>query len=210
VFVPGLAKGVESGPPPPPPPYASCSDLLSPVHKARSLAPDCTPPDLVVLPDRVVVLFEDPQLWMRVDAAAELVELIDAAAAQGYTVRARSAFRSYTHQASLFQYWVAVLGIAEAERTSARAGYSEHQLGTAVDVCGPTNGYQLDGFGATPEGWWVGENAWRYGFNISYPAGTEQITGYAYEPWHLRYIGRQTAAQVRASGLTLHQYLGLS
>ena len=99
-------------------------------------------------------------------------------------------------------------GPSSTGSTSARPGHSEHQLGTTADLTSANVGFQLsEGFGDTPEGAWVRENSWKYGFIISYPAGTEGITGYAYEPWHIRYVGEATAADVHASGLTLHEYL---
>jgi D-alanyl-D-alanine carboxypeptidase len=118
-----------------------------------------------------------------------------------------SAYRSFGHQAALYAYWVALLGEAQAARTSARAGHSEHQLGTAFDLATAENGYGFEEFGATYAGWWTGANAWRFGFVISYPEGGEEITGYDYEPWHVRFIGVQLAAEHRASGLTLREFL---
>lgn len=191
----------------PPPVQPSCIDLLAPVDKTRSLAPGCVPPDLVALPWDVTYLLEDPVLYLRQEAAASFVEMVQAAEGNGLYIVARSAYRSYQHQAEVFAYWVSLFGIAEAERTSARAGHSEHQLGTAVDVTSYANGYGFEGFDETAEGEWVARYAYLFGFIVSYPEGKEDRTGYAYEPWHLRYIGRANAAAVVASGLTLREYL---
>ncbi len=205
VFAPGSARVVAS--PTPPPPIPSCADLLAPVDKVRALGPGCVPPGLVALPYEISYLLEDPVLYLRQDAAASLLELIDAAEGNGLYIVVRSAYRGYEHQAALFAYWRDLLGEFEAERTSARAGHSEHQLGTAVDITSYTNDYGFEGFEVTLEGQWVAAHAHLFGFVISYPAGMEHRTGYVYEPWHLRYIGRANAAAVRASGMTLREWL---
>lgn len=209
LFVPGTTKGVTHPAPPPGPEFASCTDPLSTVNRQNGLAPDCVPPNLVPLPDDVVYLVDDPELLVRDFVRDAFIEMVDAGRHQGYDLLARSAWRSYERQGELFEYWVSVLGFEEANRTSARAGHSEHQLGTAIDVTSASNNYELDGFENTPEGWWVAENAWRFGFNLSYPQGKEHITGYAFEPWHLRFVGRETANLLRTSGLTLSQFLGI-
>ena len=100
------------------------------------------------------------------------------------------------------------VGEAEANRFSARPGYSEHQLGTTIDFTSRRAEFDLtNAFGATPEGQWLDENAVRYGFVMSYPPDKEDITGYVYEPWHFRYVGEEVAAEVRREGITLHEYL---
>ena len=91
---------------------------------------------------------------------------------------------------------------------SARPGHSEHQPGTALDlriVDGPAP-WSGD-FASTPAGRWLATNAWRYGFVISYPAGKSDVTCYAPEPWHVRYVGKTIAQEVEASGLTLREWL---
>lgn len=178
-----------------------CDDILVPIDKQHELSPDCEPPDLVELPPWAAVGTQR----LRVDAANALVELANAAAREGYALSTDSGYRSYATQESVFAMWVAVLGLEQAERTSARAGHSEHQLGTTVDLCGSTG--CLDAFAGSSEAAWVAAHAWEYGWLVSYPDEKEGITGYAPEPWHIRFVGRQTAATVRASGLTLHEYL---
>ena len=96
----------------------------------------------------------------------------------------------------------------QALRQSARPGHSEHQMGTTMDITSPSVGNDLvSAFGDTPEGKWLAANAHTFGFVMSYPPGKEATTGYIYEPWHFRYVGKAEAAAVRASGLTLHEYL---
>jgi hypothetical protein len=113
-----------------------------------------------------------------------------------------SAYRSYDAQVAAYEENRAIHG-DDVDRFSARPGHSEHQLGTTVDVSSASAAYALEGFEGTPEAEWVATNSWRFGFIVSYPEGKEEVTGYAYEPWHIRYVGKETAAAVRQSGLTL-------
>jgi D-alanyl-D-alanine carboxypeptidase len=95
-----------------------------------------------------------------------------------------------------------------ANKTTAYPGQSEHQTGLAMDVSSASVNYQLlESFGETTEGIWLAENAPDFGFIIRYPKGKEEITGYSYEPWHLRYLGIETALQVSARGITYEEYL---
>ncbi len=96
-------------------------------------------------------------------------------------------------------------GKAEADRYSARPGYSEHQSGLAMDL----NSVD-DSFAYTKEAKWIAENCSKYGFIIRYPKGKEPITGYIYEPWHVRYLGTELAEKVTTSGLTLEEYFGIT
>lgn len=186
-------------------PLVACNDILVPLSKETQLPSDCWPGDLVSLPAEVS--WGGEQL-MRAEAADAFIELVDAAAAEGHALFTRSTFRSYQEQVTTYQYWVSVYGREEADRTSARPGHSEHQLGTTADLTSASVGYELaQSFGDTPEGAWVRENAWKYGFVISYPAGKEQLTGYDYEPWHVRYVGKSVAEQVKGSGMTLTEFL---
>jgi len=140
---------------------------------------------------------------------ADLRAMASAARAAGARLAIQSAYRSYTTQKSTFAYWVGVSGYSAAIRSSARAGHSEHQLGTTIDFRsygGSAPWYYAD-WGKTKAGAWLRANAWKYGFVMSYPKGKSTLTCYAYEPWHFRYVGRADAAKVRASGLTLREYL---
>lgn len=130
-------------------------------------------------------------------------QLKAAAKKAGYGIYLKSGFRSYGTQKSVYQKWVGVYGQAGADRISARAGHSEHQTGLAIDV------NTLDeSFGTTPEGKWLAAHAHEFGFIIRYPKGKESITGYSYEPWHIRYIG-PLASQIYQSGKTLEEFLGI-
>ena len=140
--------------------------------------------------------------------AVDLKAMSDAAAAAGNAIGIQSAYRSYSEQEAVFAGWVARLGRAEALKVSARPGHSEHQLGLTVDVrSDPPTATLLNSWGATPAGRWMRNHAWEYGFIMSYPKGKSALTCYSYEPWHFRYLGKELAAKVRASGLTLREYL---
>ena len=127
------------------------------------------------------------------------------AAADGLSIYPISTYRSYEYQAGLYNRYVERDGQAEADRYSARPGHSEHQTGLAIDV----NSLAYS-FAEKPEGIWLAAHCAEYGFILRYPEGKEEITGYRYEPWHIRYLGRETAQAVTASGLTLEEYLGIT
>ncbi len=159
------------------------------VDKAHALAADYVPADLVELDslsDRLVL--SRPGHRLTSDATGALLEMSADAAAEGLTLVVSSAYRSYDYQAGVYARWVEQLGQEEADRVSARPGTSQHQLGTAVDF-----GCICAEFASQPAGIWLAENARRYGFSLSYPDGYEEITGYAYEPWHFRFVGRSAA-----------------
>ncbi|MGN0666495.1 MAG: D-alanyl-D-alanine carboxypeptidase family protein [Huintestinicola sp.] len=142
-----------------------------------------------------------------VDPEAEdaFEKMQEAASEEGLNIWIASGFRSYEYQQKLYNRYVEQHGKDEADRFSARAGYSEHQTGLAFDL----NTID-DSFGETAEGKWVAEHAHEYGFIIRYPKGKEDITGYMYEPWHLRYLGTETATAVYESGMTLEEFLGIT
>lgn len=123
----------------------------------------------------------------------------------GLNLYISSAYRSYDYQAGLYQRYVDRSGKAEADRYSARAGHSEHQTGLAFDL-----NTISDEFKDTDEGKWLAENCHKYGFIVRYPEEKEDVTGYMYEPWHIRYLGVDTATAVYESGLCLEEYLGIT
>ncbi|GIW13790.1 MAG: hypothetical protein KatS3mg062_1229 [Tepidiforma sp.] len=180
----------------------ACGDILVPLDKQHRLPADCEPPDLVRLPDDIS---HGGAQYLRPEALDALLSLLDAARRDGYELLVNSSYRSYAVQEQTYATWVSLYGQEYADRTSARPGHSEHQLGTTVDV--GARGRFLEDFVGTPEADWLAENAWKYGFIVSYPEGKERITGYAYEPWHIRYVGPDVAADVHHSGLTLREYL---
>lgn len=135
-------------------------------------------------------------------AAGPLTELLDDADRHGLGLKIASAFRSFGYQQGVYAGVVAARGQAEADRVSARPGHSEHQTGLAVDMVTPADpGCDFEAcFAGTAAGHWLARRAWRYGFVVRYQPGEEDVTGYAPEPWHLRYVGRALAAELRESG----------
>ncbi len=131
-------------------------------------------------------------------------EMQAAAAEEGLDLYISSGFRSYELQSSLYQRYCDRDGQAAADTYSARPGHSEHQSGLAIDL----NTITSD-FAYTAEGKWVNEHCWEYGFILRYPADKVSVTGYMYEPWHIRYLGKETAKAVYDSGLCLEEYLGI-
>ena len=133
-------------------------------------------------------------------------QLITQAAKEQIQLAGVSGYRSYDRQAEIYkQTW---LQSPETLMFSARPGESEHQTGLAMDVSSPGVDYELEqSFADTPEGIWLAQYAPVYGFIIRYPRDKESITGYPYEPWHLRYVGRGIARQIADSGLSLDEYL---
>jgi zinc D-Ala-D-Ala carboxypeptidase len=133
-----------------------------------------------------------------------------AAAAAGSPLAVYSAFRSYRTQVAVFGKWVRVLGAKNALLGTARPGHSEHQLGLAIDFKakgGPLPWTYYDWSKGTTAGRWLAAHAWQYGFVMSYPVGKTKKTCYGFEPWHYRYVGRDEAAQIHSSGLTVREWL---
>ena len=133
-----------------------------------------------------------------------------AAARAAAPIEIVSAYRSYSNQVATFNHWVAVSGLQAALLGSARPGHSEHQLGLAIDFTsrGGSDPWYYSDWGKTAAGRWLGANAWRYGFAMSYPKGASPSkTCYEYEPWHFRYVGLAAAESIHDSGWTVRQYL---
>ena len=160
----------------------------------------------VVIANKAIRLPPEYGSWLSDgDVEAEvynaLMEMNEAADHWYYIV---SAYRSYSSQEIIFKGWCDIYGFEEASTISSQAGHSEHQTGLTMDLDSLEEWY-----GDTEEGIWLAENCWRYGFIIRYPKGKESITGYSYEPWHVRYLGKSTAKLVYDSGLTLEEFLNV-
>lgn len=180
-------------------------DPLYLVNRQRSIPATYAPADLVAL---TTVRTTTSNQKVRRTILPHLEKLMADAKSAGFALTVSSAYRSYGEQEQVHAYWERALGKAEADRVSAKAGHSEHQLGTTVDLTSASVGFDLtEKFGSTPEGKWLRDNAHRYGFIISYPEGKEALTGYAYEPWHIRYVGAEHAAAIYQKGTTIEEYL---
>ena len=128
-----------------------------------------------------------------------------AGAAAGHNIYISSGFRSFSAQTNVYNKYKANEGQDGADKHSARPGHSEHQSGLAFDLNSITQA-----FGSTPEGIWTAQNAHLYGFIVRYPQGKEGVTGYIWEPWHLRYLGVDLATTLYTNGQTLEEYLGVT
>ena len=138
----------------------------------------------------------------------QMNKLLKEAKRNGYEIHIVSSYRSFNHQKKAYKNNVENEGRKQAELTSARPGYSEHQTGMAYDLAKKGSYKLVSKFGDSKEGKWIAENAPRYGFILRYPAGKENITGYLYEPWHFRYVGEK-AEEITESGLTLDEYFNV-
>lgn len=146
---------------------------------------------------------------LRATAADAFDRLSQAAENENYIIRLTTGYRSYAYQQQLHDMYIARNGGTWTEQYSAEPGFSEHQTGLAADVSCKSLKYKLDPeFGDTAEGKWLADNAHLFGFIIRYPEGKEDITGYQYEPWHIRYVGVEAATQMYNNNLTLEEYLG--
>lgn len=163
------------------------ADDLSPfylIDKTHNVGENYVPAGLIHLERNDHFAINKNNLSLRPESFEALKCLGDAAKKDGITLTVSSTYRSYEYQKNLFNYWVTVDGLKEAERESARAGTSQHQLGMAIDFA-PVD----DAFAETVPGKWVYKNAAKYGWSLSFPQGYEDITGYRWESWHFRYIG---------------------
>lgn len=167
---------------------------------------DYAPTDLVV-PD-VPHYGPEAAMSLRQEPAAALEELIATGRQEGMALGLVSGYRSFDYQFQIYWARHAEVGTEATDLYMSRPGYSEHQTGLAADVISIENPDCMLGecFADTPEGQWVAENAHRFGFIIRYLEDMEHITGYPYEPWHLRYVGVETATEVFELGLTLEEY----
>jgi D-alanyl-D-alanine carboxypeptidase len=172
--------------------------------------PGVTAADTLIVkgkPGYEAVLADDRNALVRKTTYADLAALRDAARSAGSPLVIVSAYRSYAQQVLTFEYWVGIGGYAQALRTSARPGHSEHQLGTTIDFGdGSAAPWEYDDWAATPTGAWLSEHAADFGFVMSYPKGKSAITCYDYEPWHYRWVGRDVARRVVASGRPLREF----
>ncbi|MBK5245124.1 MAG: M15 family metallopeptidase [Eubacteriaceae bacterium] len=176
------------------------------VNKNHSISSDLVPGDLVT-----VDLPSTRDTQLRGVAAIALKGLFNAASTAGIELYCCSGYRSYETQTGLYNWNVETYGVEGAELVSARPGMSEHQMGLAMDVTSASVGFDLlESFGSTPEGQFINENAHNYGFIVRYPQGKTDITGYAYEPWHLRYVGVDVATDIFNSGKTMEEYYGVN
>lgn len=141
---------------------------------------------------------------MSPEALQQFEVLQTAAQNDGINIYFLDGYRTYDYQNEVYNNFVNWYGVEMADISAARAGHSEHQTGLAIDVSTDANIFE-----GTPAAVWIANHAHEYGFIVRYPKGKENITGYKYEPWHIRYLGVEKATDVYNSGLTLEEYLGI-
>ncbi|MFE7064672.1 D-alanyl-D-alanine carboxypeptidase family protein [Sutcliffiella sp. NPDC057660] len=180
------------------------------VNKFWALPDGYRPPDLI----RPNVPFSfgnenSDRSKLRMEAAEALEMMFAGAASEGIELYARSGFRSFETQESIFKNEIATYGYEQAVLYVARPGTSEHQTGLTMDITAKSVGLELvESFENTAEGKWLAANAHHYGFILRYPKGKTNITGYAFEPWHYRYVGVDIATDIFNRGITLEEYMG--
>lgn len=168
------------------------------VNKYYYLTEDYTPDDLITLTAKYNTGVNSQ---MRKQAADAFMEMSDAATLDNIIIKNASAYRSYQYQVNLYDKYVERDGKQAADTYSARAGFSEHQTGLATDINQIDNDFEnTDAFK------WLQNNAYKYGFILRFPKDKENITGYQYEPWHYRYVGKDVAKQITEENITLEEY----
>jgi D-alanyl-D-alanine carboxypeptidase len=173
------------------------------INKTHTLPPSYVPKDLVK-----VNAASYRTVYLRKEAAQALATMFNAGKKAGVNLYCSSGYRSYADQQKIFSNHMASMGRAKANAISSKAGQSEHQSGFAMDVtCRAMSGDLQERFIQTNEGKWLAAHAHEYGFIVRFPKGKEASTDYSYEPWHIRYLGKDLATKVNASGLSYEEYL---
>lgn len=183
------------------------------VNKQRPLQPTSYAPDDLVVPSmQLRSNITNEERLVRAAVARALEAMATAASGEGHTLTLESGYRSYNFQKNLYNRYVRQQGQATADTQSARPGHSEHQTGLVADIGGtirPSCNVEPC-FADTPEGIWMAKNAHIYGFIVRYPKSKTGTTGYIYEPWHIRYVGKDLAAEMQKQGMpTMEEFFGL-
>lgn len=172
------------------------------VNRENELSKDYEPNNLVVASVRT-----NKEMFLESETSSMLTKLFNKATEEGISLILVSGYRSYAYQQQLYNESIAANGLEHTTKYVAKAGQSEHQTGLAADVVIDGFGDLTEAFGETEAGKWLAENAHEFGFIIRYKKGKENITGYNYEPWHIRYVGVDVAREIENSNLTLEEYL---
>lgn len=189
--------------------FFNTNSLLIIANKKHALPEGYEPSDL----RQVNVPINTNQWQMREEAASALEKMFAAAAEDGITLSACSGYRSEAYQSELYNSYVQKYSVERADAISSRPGYSDHQTGLAMDIGDHDQATVFtEAMENTPEGQWLYVHAHEYGFILRYPNGKEEITGYAYEPWHYRYVGVEpaTAIYTVSPDETMEEYFKLA
>lgn len=174
------------------------------VNKTHPLSKDYVPKDLYSPKVKFYKTASQEEKSMRKEAAFALEELFNNAHKNGVELYGLSGYRSYSTQKSLYFKACVTHGKGYADRQVAKAGLSEHQTGLSMDV---TNKNYSPSFEITKEGKWLYKNCYKAGFILRFPLNKESVTGYNYEPWHIRYVGKAAAKKIFSQDITLEEYL---
>ena len=170
------------------------------VNKYNSLPDKYAPEDIVEMSN----WYAYPNNRIRKDVYDAFKEMSEGAKEAGYTLIVNSSYRSYEEQKEIYDDYEDSRGKEYADTYAARPDFSEHQTGLSLDIFSP--GANMSNFAETETFKWLSENCYKYGFILRYPEGKEEITGYSYEAWHYRYLGKELAKKVYDSGLTYDEY----
>ncbi len=176
------------------------NDILILVNKNNILDKNYIPSDL----EKIDNNYSIGTKYLRHEAKENFEKLCIDAEKNNLNIKAESTYRNYEYQAKLYNNYVKQYGVEYADKTSAKAGCSEHQTGLAVDVRGSNGDYNL--FEKSKEFKWMLNNCYKYGFILRYLENKTPITGYKYEPWHYRYVGK-IAKIIMQQKITLEEYL---
>lgn len=186
--------------------YSITSSIWAIVSKTHSISTDYAPTPLVIPAVATRTDKSNDERSIRSDIEKPLVDMFKQAEADGYSLMIGSGYRPASLQKIYFDNYARTAGVAAANQSIAFPGQSEHQTGLAVDISTVArNCYISECFADTPDGQWLFDNSYKFGFTLRYPKGKEPITGYNYEPWHYRYVGIDLATALHESGLTLDE-----
>jgi len=172
------------------------------VNKNYVLTSNYKPNDLVPVKIDFLPEVTEEERYMTAESAKAVEEMVDAASKDAIYLYGLSGYRSYETQKNLYEYNVETQGESYSDKYVAKPGASEHQLGEAMDLA-TSSGWIYEG---CPEANWIANNAYKYGFIVRYEAGKEDITGYNYEPWHVRYVGSEMAEKIYNDRITLEEF----
>ncbi len=183
--------------------------ILVLVNRENKVAQNYVPEDLTVLKVRFAPSITAEEKMMKKEAARALEELFSTAQKNNINLYCVSAYRSYGLQKSIYEKRVIKVGKENTDKYVAYPGQSEHQTGLAVDVTNEKGSRNelISDFGQTKEGKWLKENAHSFGYIIRYPEGKENITGYSYEPWHIRYVGVKNSKEIKNKNIVLEEFI---
>lgn len=177
------------------------------VNRKYRMDKDYVPADLVVPNIQFSYYGVYEKSYVRQVAASALERLFTEAQEQGVVLKGVSGYRSYARQQEIYNRNVNTRGKTTTNLVSAQPGASEHQTGLTMDVSSPSVGCTLEtNFGDTTEGKWLAKHCHKFGFIIRYPEDKTEITGYSYEPWHIRYVGKKLASYLYKKKITLEEY----